>query len=85
MFIVLKDKIYNMSEYSQSWKRRLRLQILVNIAKKELESEKQFEVVSQKLDHEMQIRWKLTIPTRKQYLEIIKKAMENQFVLAHSI
>jgi hypothetical protein len=74
-----------MSEYSQSWKRRLRLQILVDLAKKELESEKEFNEISQKLDQEMWIRWKLVISTRKQYLEIIKKILENKFILIHSI
>ena len=73
-----------MYEYSQSWKRKVRLQILLEIAQKELESEKEIDEISQKLDQEMWIRWKLTISTRKQYLNIIKKVLKNQFVLSNS-
>ena len=62
-----------MSEYSQSWRRRLRLQLLVDIAKKDLNSGNDFNDVFLKLDKEMQDRWKMVPSTRKNYLEMIRK------------
>ncbi|MGB0856090.1 MAG: hypothetical protein ACPGQP_03615 [Nitrosopumilus sp.] len=61
----------------------MRLQTLVEIARKEQKSGSEFDKISLKLDNEMQIRWRLVPSTRKQYLETIKKILENQFVLAH--
>lgn len=84
--MILKDhenKNDNMYEYSQSWRRRLRLQFLVEIARIELKSGKEFDEFSQKLDQEMQIRWKLVPSTRKQYLNTVRKVISNQFVLVH--
>ena len=84
--MILKDhenKNDNMYEYSQSWRRRLRLQFLVDIARIELKSGKEFDEFSQKLDQEMQIRWKLVPSTRKQYLNTVRKVISNQFVLVH--
>jgi len=84
--VILKDhenKNDNMYEYSQSWRRRLRLQFLVEIARIELKSGKEFDEFSQKLDQEMQIRWKLVPSTRKQYLNTVRKVISNQFVLVH--
>ena len=72
-----------MYEYSQSWRRRLRLQALVDIAKKELDSGKEFDEFSHKLDEQMQSRWRLVRSTRKQYLDVVKKILEHKFVLAH--
>ena len=84
--MILKDhenKNDNMYEYSQSWRRRLRLQFLVEIARIELKSGKEFDEFSQKLDQEMQIRWRLVPSTRKQYLNTVRKVISNQFVLVH--
>jgi len=84
--VILKDhenKNDNMYEYSQSWRRRLRLQFLVEIARIELKSGKEFDEFSQKLDQEMQIRWRLVPSTRKQYLNTVRKVISNQFVLVH--
>ncbi|MDH3735580.1 MAG: hypothetical protein OEQ94_00990 [Nitrosopumilus sp.] len=84
--MILKDhenKNDNMYEYSQSWRRRLRLQFLVDIARIELKSGKKFDEFSQKLDKEMQIRWRLVPSTRKQYLNTVRKVISNQFVLIH--
>jgi len=84
--VILKDhenKNDNMYEYSQSWRRRLRLQSLVDIARMELKSGKEFDEFSQKLDQEMQIRWRLVPSTRKQYLDTVRKVISNQFVLVH--
>ena len=72
-----------MYEHPQAWRRKLRLQALVDIARRELESGKEFDEFSHKLDQEMQIRWRLVSSTRKQYLDTVKKVLENQFVLAH--
>ena len=70
-----------MYEYSQSWRKRLRLQLLVDIAKQELNSGKEFDDFSNRLDEEMHSRWRLVPSTRKQYLEIVKKVLNDQFVL----
>ena len=70
-----------MSEYAQSWRKKLRLQALVDIAKHELESGKEINQIYEKLDHEMQTRWKLVIGTRKQYIDTVNKILTNQCVL----
>lgn len=70
-----------MHEYSQSWRKRLRLQLLVGIARHDLESGCEFDIISSKLDKEMQARWKMVPSTRKNYLNIIKKILDNQLVL----
>lgn len=70
-----------MSEYAQSWRKKLRLQALVDIAKHELESGKEINQIYEKLDHEMQTRWKLVIGTRKQYIDTVNKILTNQYVL----
>ncbi len=72
-----------MYENSHSWRRKMRIQTLVDIAKKEIESGSEFDEFSLKLEKEMQIRWKLVRGTRKQYLETVKKVLSNQFVLSH--
>lgn len=82
----LKDhesKNENMYEYSQAWRRRLRLQTLVDIARKELDSGKEFDQITGKLEQEMQIRWRLVPGTRKQYLDTVKRVLNNQLVLMH--
>ena len=76
-----KRKNKNVYEYSQSWRKRLRLQLLVDIAKQELNSGKEFDDLSARLDEEMYSRWRLVSSTRKQYLEIVKKVLDDQFVL----
>ena len=74
-----------MSEYSQSWRKRLRLQLLVDIARKELKAGNNFDDVFSKLDLEMQSRWHMVPSTRKNYLGMIRKILENKFVLAPQI
>lgn len=71
-----------MYENSHSWRRRLRIQTLVAIATNEMESGKDFDDFSPKLEQEMQIRWKLVASTRKQYLHTVKKVLTNRSVLA---
>lgn len=70
-----------MTEYAQSWRKKLRLQELVDIAKHELESGKEINQIYEKLDQEMQTRWKLGISTKKQYLDTVNKILTNQYVL----
>jgi hypothetical protein len=64
-----------------SWRRKLRVQSLVKIARKELVSGKEFDEFSDVLEQEMKIKWKLVPSTRKQYLVTVKNVLENKFVL----
>ena len=73
----------HMYENSHSWRKRLRLQELVKIARDELQSGKGFDEISLNLENQMQTKWKLTASTRRQYLLIIEKVLANQFVIAH--
>jgi hypothetical protein len=52
-----------------------------HIAKHELESGKETNQIYEKLDQEMQTRWKLGISTKKQYLDTVNKILTNQYVL----
>jgi hypothetical protein len=70
-----------MTEYAQTWRKKLRLQTLVDIAKSELESGKEMNQVNEMLDDEMKLRWRLVVTTRKQYLRELKKILTNQYVL----
>ncbi len=70
-----------MAEHVQTWKKKLRLQELVGIAKKELESGKEITLVYEILEEEMQSRWRFVDSTKKQYLDDIKKILTNQYVL----
>ena len=72
-----------MYEHPGACRRKLRLQALVDIARKEIESGKEFDDFSPILEQEMQTRWRLVSTTRKQYLDTIKKVLENQLVLVH--
>jgi len=70
-----------MYENPAAWRRKLRCQTLVDIAKKELESGREFDEFSDKLEEEMKIRWRLVKSTRKEYLQTIKNVLENKYVL----
>ena len=70
-----------MAEHVQTWRKKLRLQELVGIAKKELESGKEISLVYEILEEEMQSRWRFVDSTKKQYLDAIKKILANQYVL----
>ena len=65
----------------QIWRKKLRLQELVDIAKNELESGTEISKIYEILDKAMSFRWKLVNSTRKLYLEDVKKILANQFVL----
>ena len=70
-----------MVEHVQTWRKKLRLQELMNTARQELESGKEISLVYEILDEQMQERWNLVSSTRKQYLENINKILTNQYVL----
>ena len=70
-----------MAEHVQTWRKKLRLQELVDTARQELESGKDIALVCEILDEQMQERWNLVSSTRKQYLENINKILTNQYVL----
>ena len=65
----------------QTWRKKIRLQELVDIAKNELELGTEINKIYEILDKEMSFRWKLVNSTRKLYLEDVKKILANQFVL----
>jgi len=65
----------------QTWRKKLRLQELVNIAKNELESGTEISKIYEILDKAMSFRWKFVNSTRKLYLEDVKKILANQLVL----
>lgn len=64
-----------------TWKKKLRLKTLVEIARVELQSGNEINQVYEKLDEEMQNRWNLVLTTRKKYLENINKILANKYVL----
>jgi hypothetical protein len=65
----------------QTWRKKLRLQELVDIVKNELESGTEISKIYEILDKAMSFRWKLVNSTRKLYLEDVKKILANQFAL----
>ncbi|MGI9567390.1 MAG: hypothetical protein ACR2LL_10310 [Nitrosopumilus sp.] len=74
-----------MAEYSQSWRKKLRIKLLVEIAQQEMKGESYDEnnikKIREKLDSEMKTRWKLIKNTRKDYLEIVEKILKKEYVL----
>ncbi|MDH3610548.1 MAG: hypothetical protein OEM79_02160 [Nitrosopumilus sp.] len=59
----------------------MRLKVLVDIAKDELELGREINQVYHTLEEEMKMRWKLVYSTRRQYLNDINKILTNQYVL----
>ena len=70
-----------MADHVQTWRKKLRLIVLVDIAKKELESGKEITKVYEILEEEMQKRWRFVGTTKRQYLIDVKKILTNQYVL----
>ncbi|MGI9566469.1 MAG: hypothetical protein ACR2LL_05590 [Nitrosopumilus sp.] len=74
-----------MAEYSQSWRKKLRIKLLVEIAQQELKGESYDENnmrrIREKLDSEMKVRWNLIKNTRKDYLERVEKILRKECVL----
>ena len=64
-----------MSEYVQTWRRKIIIKILTEIAKTELKSGREVHQINKKLDREMRKRWRLVLCTRKQYLEEINRSL----------
>ena len=58
-----------MYEDSHSWRRKLRMQSLVEIARKEMDAGKTFDEISDQLEQEMQTRWKLVVGTKSNTLK----------------
>lgn len=69
-----------MSEYVQTWRKKIRIKILVDIARHELKSGKELFRVYEQLDIEMKNRWKLVLCTRKQYMEEINRNLNQTIV-----
>ena len=70
-----------MTDHVQTWRKKLRLVVLVGIAKQELESGKDITKVYEMLEEEMQERWRFVDSTKRQYLNDVKKILTNQYVL----
>ncbi len=70
-----------MADHVQTWRKKLRLVVLVGIAKQELESGKEISKVYEMLEDEMQKRWRFVGTTKRQYLIDVKKILTNQYVL----
>jgi hypothetical protein len=70
-----------MVDCAHTWRKKLRLQELMIIARKELESGEEIDLVYEILDDEMVKRWRFVKSTKKQYLDDIKKILANQYVL----
>jgi len=70
-----------MADHVLTWRKKLRLVVLVDIAKQELESGKEITKVYEILEEEMQKRWRFVGTTKRQYLIDVKKILTNQYVL----
>ena len=70
-----------MAEHVQTWRKKLRLQELMTITRKELESGKEITQIYEILEDEMRVRWRFVGTTRKQYLDDVKRILANQYVL----
>jgi len=70
-----------MADHVSTWRKKLRLVVLVGIAKQELESGKEITKVYEILEEEMQKRWRFVGTTKRQYLIDVKKILTNQYVL----
>lgn len=70
-----------MSDCAHTWRKKLRLQALMIIARKELKSGKDVSQVYKILDEQMSIRWRFVSTTKKQYLDDVTKILTNQYVL----
>ncbi|AJW71432.1 hypothetical protein [Nitrosopumilus adriaticus] len=71
-----------MTDCVQTWRRKLRIEELANIAKEKLESGIEITIVYDLLDEIMVSKWRSIPSTRRQYLESVKKVLVNQNVLA---
>ncbi|MDX1441243.1 MAG: hypothetical protein R3237_02145 [Nitrosopumilaceae archaeon] len=72
-----------MSEYVQTWRKKIRIKILVDIARRELKSGKEIFQVYESLDKEMKNRWSIVLCTRKQYLQEINQILNQPIISAY--
>lgn len=70
-----------MGDYVQTWRKKIKLQELLEIVKQELDKGTDINSICKILDNEMQVRWRFVNTTRKQYIEDIKKILANQHIL----
>ncbi|QLH04087.1 hypothetical protein C5F49_01215 [Nitrosopumilus oxyclinae] len=70
-----------MTDCAHTWRKKLRLQELMVIAKREIDSGEEIDLVYEILEDEMQTRWKFVSSTRRLYLDDIKRILANQYVL----
>jgi len=70
-----------MADCAHTWRKKLRLQELMVIAKREIDAGEEIDLVYEILEDEMQARWRFVSSTRRQYIEDIKKILANQYVL----
>ena len=71
-----------MVDCAHTWRKKLRLQELMIIAKKEIDAGEEIDLIYEMLEDEMKNRWGFVGSTRRQYIEDIKKILANQYVLA---
>ena len=71
-----------MVDCAHTWRKKLRLQELMIVARRELDAGEEINLVYEILEDEMETRWRFVSSTRRQYLDDIKKIMANQYVLA---
>jgi len=70
-----------MADCAHTWRKKLRLQELMVIAKREIDAGEEVDLVYEILEDEMQTRWRFVSSTRRQYLDDIKRILANQYVL----
>ena len=70
-----------MSDCAHTWRKKLRLQELLVIAKREIDAGEEIDLVYEILEDEMQARWRFVGSTKRQYIDDIKRILANQYVL----
>ena len=70
-----------MVDCAHTWRKKLRLQELMIVAKRELDAGEEIDLVYEILEDEMQARWRFVGSTKRQYIADIKKILANQYVL----
>jgi hypothetical protein len=70
-----------MTDCAHTWRKKLRLQELMVVAKYEIDAGEEIDLVYEILEDEMQARWGFVGSTKRQYIEDIKKILANQYVL----
>ena len=71
-----------MADCAHTWRKKLRLQELMAVAKREIDADEKIDPVYETLEDQMQARWRFVGSTGRQYIEDIKRILANQYVLA---